>query len=77
MLSTASPVCVCILFKFLTHCVCVCVCVCACWQAARQWTVEEILSGVISDDVDSQLQATQAARSVTTHLTVPIKLLPG
>ncbi|KAM3864138.1 importin subunit alpha-1-like [Diretmus argenteus] len=33
-------------------------------QAARQWTVEEILSGVNSTSLESQLQATQAARKL-------------
>ncbi|XP_075999364.1 importin subunit alpha-1 [Genypterus blacodes] len=33
-------------------------------QAARQWTVEEILAGVNSCDFESQLQATQAARKL-------------
>lgn len=35
---------------------------CDAGQAARQWTVEEILTGVNSGNTESQLQATQAAR---------------
>ncbi|KAK0136025.1 Importin subunit alpha-1 [Merluccius polli] len=33
-------------------------------QANRQWTVEEILAGIHTNDVESQLQATQAARKL-------------
>lgn len=33
-------------------------------QAARQWTVEEIVTGVNAGDAESQLQATQAARKL-------------
>ncbi|KAJ3600723.1 hypothetical protein NHX12_031700 [Muraenolepis orangiensis] len=33
-------------------------------QASRQWTVEEIISGIANSDLESQLQATQAARKL-------------
>lgn len=33
-------------------------------QATRQWTVQEIVAGVNTDSLDSQLQATQAARKL-------------
>ncbi|KAG7271160.1 hypothetical protein CRUP_002809 [Coryphaenoides rupestris] len=33
-------------------------------QASKQWTVEEILSGLHNNDIESQLQATQAARKL-------------
>ena len=36
-------------------------------QANRQWTVEEILSGMHKDDGESQFQATQAARYSVHH----------
>ena len=35
---------------------------CPAVQANRQWTVEEILTGMHKDDGESQFQATQAAR---------------
>lgn len=31
-------------------------------KASQQWTVEQIMEGVSTNNLDSQLQATQAAR---------------
>lgn len=33
-------------------------------QASQQWTVEQIVEGVSNNNLESQLQATQAARYV-------------
>lgn len=56
--------CLCSKYTFLLFCVCIenVANGVNTLQSTRQWTVEEIVAGVLNGNTESQLQATQAAR---------------